>query len=140
MTVKIAAKMVVWGVFHSFLQTNKFRLLCCHVDFNISRYARFFICKPFDKISIAKRSDTNRVIFVVDLAVFISNFKLRCKDFKLRRHINKTTHLTSTENFCGRLVKQRNLVVRNLINIFCKFTFFYLHELLVFRSINNWRR
>ena len=133
MTVKIAAKMVVWGVFHSFLQTNKFRLLCCHVDFNISRYARFFICKPFDKISIAKRSDTNRVIFVVDLAVFISNFKLRCK-------VYKTTHLTGTENFCGRLVKQRNLVVRNLINIFCKFTFFYLHELLVFRSINNWRR
>src|SRR5699024_7309271 len=58
---------------------------------------------------------------------------------KLGYHVHHASHLPVSQN-CSRIpVKDRNLVKRKLLDIFCEFSFFHLHQLLELFCVHNRR-
>ena len=129
MTINISVKMIACRIFHPFFKFHKLRILCCHINLDIRRYSIWLIRKPFDDACVFQRRNTYRTILVIDLWIELIHFKLR-------NHINHTSHLSVTQKRRRITVKKRNLIKRKFLYILCKLSGLHFHKLLIFLCVH----
>ena len=134
MPVNIPVEMIAGCILHSFFQFYQLGILCCHVNLDICRDSFFPVGKPLDQICIFQRWNSHRTILIVNLWIQFIHFKLRY-------HIHHTSHFPVSKDLCWILIQKRNLVKRQFLNIFWKFSVLHSHQLLIFSGIHNrWRQ